>query len=291
MDLAPGYSVGGGMFSNAANMTVRNCSFTRCQANEGAGYLWLDGSLTLERCEFTECAGGGASAIGIATSSMSATVRDCVFRNNTGNTALTVLTMPTATVEGCLFVGNSSVINAAGLTIGQGGTAVIRDNVFWMNDGSQFRGVLSWRSIGSIERNTFHGNVAPASGGVLVDFSNLSTGTALTAAGNVFSANSGGPAYRAEFNTPMGGCNLFWSNPGGDYAALYVPSATDVFADPRFCDPSAGDFTVREGSPCIEGNTPGCGQIGAMGHGCGVISVDPLSWGQVKALYRGQPGR
>jgi hypothetical protein len=53
-----------------------------------------------------------------------------------------------------------------------------------------------------------------------------------------------------------------------------------------YCDPEILDLTVHEGSPCIEGNTPGCGQIGAWGEGCGGVSVEATSWGMIKSLYR-----
>jgi hypothetical protein len=77
-------------------------------------------------------------------------------------------------------------------------------------------------------------------------------------------------------------CNLYWSNSEGDFGT-WIPSPTDLFADPIFCDLALKDFTVREDSPCVVG---GCGQIGALGVGCKNISVEPQSWGRIKELYR-----
>lgn len=290
VDLSGGLQAGGGVLTNVAGITLRDCSFRDCEAAlEGGGLRALDGPCVLERCRFSRCMNGGAIIVGHA--SLSATVRDCVFENNTGNTALTIIQMPQSEVTGNVFVGNSSVINAAALTIGFAGTAVVRDNVFWANDGSRSVGVFSWRSNGPIEGNTFFGNVAPPSGGVVVDFSDGALGTFATASRNILAGSSGGPAYRAEFAVPFGGCNLFWSNAAGDFAGLYSPFPTDVFADPLFCDAVGGDLTLHESSPCLPANSGTCGQIGALGGGCGTIGVEPESWAKLKALYRGGGAR
>jgi hypothetical protein len=56
--------------------------------------------------------------------------------------------------------------------------------------------------------------------------------------------------------------------------------------NPYFCDPANDDFTVAENSVCVPSNNS-CGmQIGAYGVGCGIVSVEPSSWGAIKGLYR-----
>jgi hypothetical protein len=63
----------------------------------------------------------------------------------------------------------------------------------------------------------------------------------------------------------------------------------DVVADPLFCDPENGDFTLSSQSPCLPGNHPDgvdCGLIGAFGQGCGPVSIEKLSWGRIKGMYR-----
>ena len=61
---------------------------------------------------------------------------------------------------------------------------------------------------------------------------------------------------------------------------------TNFSADPLFCDPDNGDFTIRSNSPCAPPGVTGCGLIGALGVGCGPVSVEPLSWGGIKGKYR-----
>ena len=60
----------------------------------------------------------------------------------------------------------------------------------------------------------------------------------------------------------------------------------DITADPVLCDPDVGDYTIANISPAAPANSNGCGLIGAYDVGCEVVSVDPLSWGQIKSRYR-----
>jgi hypothetical protein len=87
-------------------------------------------------------------------------------------------------------------------------------------------------------------------------------------------------------NHPTTGCNLFWENEGGNYFLDWSPASTDVEADPRFCAPESGDFTLHTNSPAAPGNAGGCGSMGAHEVGCGVVSVEDDSWASVKARYR-----
>ena len=85
---------------------------------------------------------------------------------------------------------------------------------------------------------------------------------------------------------PTLACNDFWENAAGDYYGC-GPGETDISLDPQFCNPSVDDFFLSESSPCV--NWPGCGQIGALGVGCGPIGVKEESlatWGRIKVLFR-----
>jgi hypothetical protein len=66
----------------------------------------------------------------------------------------------------------------------------------------------------------------------------------------------------------------------------FEPGPRDVEVDPLFCDPENDDFTVQAGSHCLPENSDFCGLIGAHGLGCGVVSVEPQSWGAIKGRYR-----
>jgi len=49
--------------------------------------------------------------------------------------------------------------------------------------------------------------------------------------------------------------------------------AGNIDADPLFCNPDSGDFTLAENSPCIGTGEDGA-NMGAFGVGCGIIQVD-----------------
>ena len=95
----------------------------------------------------------------------------------------------------------------------------------------------------------------------------------------------GSQAIRVSGGSLESQCNVFWDNPDG-IGDGYTPGPTDIIADPLFCDPAAGDFTVAADSPCLPANSGPCGLIGALGQGCGAVAVEGVSWGSIKAMYR-----
>lgn len=283
-DIEPGLTSGAGCFANATSITVQDCVFRHCVSTQGAAAFHSDGGhVVLERCLFEDCEPGAAGITGYPNS-VSA-VRDCVFRNNRGLSALDFEYVLSGDVSGNVFVGNTCYLNAAAITyLSPYGTTTMRRNVFLWNDSSQFRGIVHFAGAGQFVGNTFHGNVSRAGYAALRITAPPDRPTEVS--NNVLSDESGGAAIEVLVAQPSGGCNLFWANPGGDFRN-YTPKPTDVIADPQFCDPVAGAVTVRSGSPCLPANSQGCGQIGALGEGCGSVSVDPTSWGKLKAGYRG----
>jgi hypothetical protein len=57
-------------------------------------------------------------------------------------------------------------------------------------------------------------------------------------------------------------------------------------ADPLFCDPLNGDFSLAAGSACLPQNNAWGLQIGAFGQGCDPVSLTPDTWARIKARYR-----
>lgn len=62
----------------------------------------------------------------------------------------------------------------------------------------------------------------------------------------------------------VNGHNLFFDNETSDYDGIAMPGPGDVFADPLFVDPAAGDYHLRFGSPAIDAgdNDPFGGTFG-----------------------------
>jgi hypothetical protein len=89
-------------------------------------------------------------------------------------------------------------------------------------------------------------------------------------------------------------CTNIFGNAGGDWIgsiADQLGQRGNISADPIFCKPTLGDFTLQSDSPCLPEHS-GCGLMGALGVGCGATSIDAMTWGKIKSLYRiDGPGR
>ena len=103
---------------------------------------------------------------------------------------------------------------------------------------------------------------------------------------NVVANCSGLSAVSRFGGTLTTSCDVYWANQENFYN--WPPAATDIFADPQFCNAPLQDYAVNAASPCLPGNgNPACTElIGALGQGCGVVSIEPLSWGRLKGIYR-----
>ena len=86
---------------------------------------------------------------------------------------------------------------------------------------------------------------------------------------NVGYANAYG-VYWATNNATGVSCNDWFGNQGGDVAGA-PPSPTDFSVNPLFCDEVHNDFHLLATSPLV--NAGECGQIGALGVGCGVTAT------------------
>jgi hypothetical protein len=142
-----------------------------------------------------------------------------------------------------------------------------------------------------MEGNTFYGNhvdIDWSTGGSAVLFG---TGT-IVFRNNLIASNTGEQAVGFSGNSIETSCNVYWDNPLGNTSG-FQPDSTDLEADPLFCDVDANDFRVSAASPCLPGNGhPSCTElIGAWGAGCGVVAVDPMSWGRIKNGFRQEAGR
>jgi parallel beta-helix repeat protein len=88
--------------------------------------------------------------------------------------------------------------------------------------------------------------------------------------GNIVSSNTGwGLAVPAGTRIALG-CNDWFGNGLGSVDGV-TPGATDLNVDPLFCDVDSADVRLDSGSPLVDAG--GCGQIGALGVGCGVTAT------------------
>jgi len=203
---------------------------------------------------------------GVACFTASGVVKNCIFEGCAAGTGAGVYEfMSDVRVENNLFVDN--------LCIAGGGVVALSS------------------SPAIVANNTFHRNAAPF-GFQGAAFYASDSGHHLHK--NIISECIGASAfYCAGSNPGIVTCNLFWNNPigvGGGTCADQVGTDGNQSSDPGFCNADLGDFNVCAKSPALVGP---CGVIGYTppeGSPCPDCpepdSVEPLSWGRVKALYR-----
>jgi hypothetical protein len=187
-----------------------------------------------------------------------------------------------------LFLRNVNTGGAGGGLKVTKSFGAITDNVFAFDStyggNTGAGGLYALEFFGPIVRNTFVGcHVdAPSPGAAVItgDGSSL-----FEFANNLIVGCTGGGAIGVFTGQSLPGmCNGFWNNAGG--LGGYVADATDVFQDPQFCAPANLEFSLAESSPYTAANNPSCGQIGALGEGCGPTSIESVSWGRIKQMYR-----
>jgi hypothetical protein len=220
-------------------------------------------------------------------------IEDCEFIRNrgTGNVCLNIQSTFGYVIERSLFLENVAETSQTGAAVRvSGGSGEIRFNVFAYDSvyaasssgaGIWLEGGPSVQAQATVANNTFVGCYSTLGGAA---FGALRS--TVTFRGNVVAFCPRGAGVRvAQTVVTDNSCNLYWANTGGNFEN-WTPSPTDVFADPLFCDVIGLDFTVRNDSPCITPPTPSCAPIGALGIGCGIVSVESSSFGRVKALFR-----
>jgi hypothetical protein len=264
-------------------LSVYDCDFT-----SNAEYVWINetGSVHLERCRFYDNVAGaiGMQYVGAVT------IHECEFIGHHPSSGGAVgITESSVEITGNLFLRNA--ISAPNSHIGGGleithSSGCISFNTFAHDSAIGYTnggGVGLLYFVGDVLNNTFYACHSDDYGGGL-----YLAASRISFCANVFSDHTGEEAVRFTaqniFNAGSG-CNLYWNNEGGDISGG-DPFPTDIWADPLYCDPENLDFTVAANSPCLPGATPGCGQIGAWGQGCGGVSIEATSWGRIKSLYR-----
>lgn len=291
------------------NATITDSSFDGNETGAGqyAGgggiVAWDGGDIVVERSAFAD----NVSVAGVAVFLYARRVRvaGCAFHRNAGFYTAGGISNGIVDFTGCTFEGNPCTALAIHTE------AVVTDCVFLRNETPQDGGaILVSGTHATITGSTFAGNRAANTGGAVaisggpptefdrctfVDNRAASGGSVharfapVTLKRCILSGGSGGAVTcAAGGRIAMRCCDVF-GNEDGDYVGcLAGRNGTDrnSGADPRFCDPDAGDYALQEGSPYGEPGVPGCGRIGAHPVGCGAVSVEEATWGKIKSWYR-----
>jgi predicted outer membrane repeat protein len=301
LDARPDWS-GGGLSVWQTDVEIVDSRFENCHGYIGGAIYIVDSNAWIDGIEVRSCsaaAGGGirASSIG-AQNNFALEVRNSRFVGNStelygggaaimqgGNGFRT-----SRVVENCYFEGNHAGGGGGAISMQDFETSlVIVGNVFIDNSsapGSSGGGATVRGTEVEIRNNTFYecrqDNLLYGGSGILIGGA-----TTLALEGNVFAANFGSApvGLLGDVVAIDSSCNVFWENEGGTIQGAPL-DATDRITDPLFCDAEGYDLTVSSLSPCLPVNSLGCGLIGALGQGCGAVSIEPMSWGQIKGAYR-----
>lgn len=296
-DVGTNNSDTGGVIGADNSVEVVDCVFTNCRGEAYGGIFVNDARLFVEGCTFID---NPSRPIGMTgepgVNAFGFEMRDCTFIRNgnptTGEGTVNINQLyDGAVVQRCYFQENYETGGGGALQIVQCRNTLVEDCVFWKNrtvNPASFGGALGIGSIdGGIVRGcTFvenrAGDLQVIGGATLY----LAGGAFVLDRNVVAHSGVGGPAVRLQpGSTIANSCNVFWNNLEGDTYGFTL-SPTDRVVDPLFCNSVAGDFTVSNMSPCLPPNSLGCGLIGALPQGCGVISIESKSWGAIKGAYR-----
>jgi hypothetical protein len=215
---------------HGSKVTVRNCVFHDNYSTwDAGGFLVYDPKtyLLIEDCSFTD---------------------NFAHKNGPGGVALFDAR---AEVNRCTFVRNTTVIGGAGLAAHYASIDVT-DCLFQDNVSSDISGALYYyESSGKIRGNTFVGNSSPGSNAATI-FIQESYDVEVTE--NIIVGDESGYGLWVHYCTIDHSCNLFWDNELGDIKEDISPDPTEIFEDPLFCDPAAGDFSIAYESPAAPEN-------------------------------------
>lgn len=241
---------GGGLFMQNTNskITIQDCNISANSASATGGGVNISagGDLLVENASFqTNSAGaagsaddgiGGAMNISDDTFNVgNITIRNTTFLYNFAKDQGAGLNLSNynTRLENCLFAGNQN----QSTTTGAGGAII--------NNASLTASPLTAINC------TFTENVAPIGGGIS-QWQDTLGGTATLTLLNCILYGNLGKDYEKEAGTPTVTSNGGNLNGDGTLAAVLTGTNDQVGGDPLFMDPSALDYRLQAGSPCIE---------------------------------------
>jgi hypothetical protein len=275
---------GGGIYCTGASPSLENLRLSACQASDDGGGICLDdtASASIGSCTFygnwAADDGGGL----FAGHWSSPVVSDCRFEYNSagdrgGGAAFVVNSFPE--VAGCLFRENAGT-NGGGLIFVYAYGPV--DSCLFEANTASYGGAVQCygNAQATITRCTMVDNGAVEGGGI---FLRNNSSPSIHASIIAFSNDGGAVARYDDTCNPTFSCSDLYGNMGGDWTGFVVsqlPGNDNLSADPMFCDPEGGEYTLHEASPCLAGGNA-CGELmGCFGAACITTGV-PIGAGPV----------
>jgi len=308
---------GAGIYNSSPQFV--DCVFEENQAdNWGGGALAGEDSFgSFRRCVFLNNSaqgnGGGVRAFDNSTGFI-----ECTFRGNStqgqgGGILFLQCNGPRSRLIDCIVTENRAA-KSGGVRVDRS-TTLVQNCEISRNEAQQIGGGIHFYEDADtqMEGCLVFGNRAPVGGGVVAELISDPVIRNCTIYGNAGTVEGGGLySYRGSDpqientilalsaegeavscvnqSTATLQCANVYGNAGGDWVGCIADQHGqngNFSADPLFCDPENGDFTLCADSPCAA--AAGCGLVGAFGIGCdacGEISVEHTTWGGIKSLFR-----
>lgn len=250
-----GGGVYAGTISSSVELYMDQCTIRNCSAETGGGLRFagsVSGQIDRSLVESNEASGGGGVFFELSTN---LTVQNTIIRGNVAETGAGVyLFEPSEMVfDACVVYGNVASAGGGGFRIEGSSTTDIVNTTVTRNTAQRGGGYYGFHGTSNWENSILFGNCADIEG----DDGWLET-----------------TFTDASFDC----CGV--DPPDVEGVGTTSFSAT-VDEAPLFCNPTecsgepsvAGDYTLRDDSPCLPGASP-CGElIGALGEGCAVANV------------------
>jgi hypothetical protein len=228
--------------------------------------------VTIDQNDLYDCCAAAYFVFGSDVTIRNNTIHETYSRAIVGGTSRT-------TIENNRFANNSLALDLGGMI----GVSTIQHNVFY-NQG----GAIGLSDNPNAQITIAANTIDRTTRGAAILCQALSSPTIRR--NIIVNAPSGIRCVLSSF--PTFECNDLFAvqqRYGGDCGEQTGVNG-NISVDPQFCGvPSGGNYFLQSDSPCVAGNHPAgydCGEIGAMGVGCGVVSVKNKTWGAVKAMYK-----
>jgi predicted outer membrane repeat protein len=233
------------------------------------------------------------SYIGINIGYASATVRNCILRDNSNNSNGAGMWIsyadPQPVITDCVFHDNVTLGRGAAIFCDRSwptitGCTFYRNTVTSTETHTTYGGgALNFHMNSSpavISNCTFIGNSSPVGGGSIhVRYGDLE----LTRSVIAFSEAGNGVELWGT-GSVVNHCVIF-GNAGGDTLIGYPDN---LYQDPLLCNIGDDNLTLCANSTCLAGNNSWGELIGAHGQGCGECDapIEAVAWGHLKFLFR-----
>jgi hypothetical protein len=272
-------SVGGAIFCRTyGTLTVRNSILSNNHADDKGGAVYaVNVRIRLENTKIVSNTVSGGYGAGAFLEQQGFEIRDCLFEGNstagagqeTGyGGAIYCGNRLYSNIRNSVFSNNSS--SYGGAIVFDGSAPHIKDNLFVSNFAT-IRGGAAYildAPSARIENTTLVANSSPSG-------SAIASTTGFTLVSSIISDGELGPAVVGPIVNIT--CTDIHGNAGGDWTpniASFASINGNISADPLFCDPVSGDWSVSVGSPCAETLNPCNFTTGAFGASCGYVCGD-----------------